>query len=183
MIKYSFFAVVLLFSVQSFAQNTYMRLLDRLDRPSDGYCLDVVGSGDHVRFDMPLTAHNCKGPQPYDDEMVELRPDGTLFFYKYSGCVTVMGNNQNALPGNALMLKECGVETPFLNAPKFQHFHVNKDKQLQLNGSELCIVAGAVSAATYSDEHKWRSLFMDECKVTNKPLSQWEVHIVGGSNE
>ena len=38
----------------------FMELLDTLDRKQDGYCLDIVGSGNNVRLDMPLTTHNCK---------------------------------------------------------------------------------------------------------------------------
>lgn len=159
--------------------DTYISLSERLDRPHDGYCLDVVGSGPHVRIDMPLTAHNCKGPQPYDDEIVELREDGTLFFKAYNGCVTVMGNNQHALPGNALMLKRCGEESPFLNSPKFQKFYFNAASQLQLKESDLCIVAGERSATTYSDDHKWRSLFMHPCKTALAELSSWAVRKAG----
>lgn len=65
----------------------YLQLKDRLDRPTDGYCLDVVGSGQHIRLDMPLTAHNCKGPQVYADEVVEYRSDQSLYFPAYQGCV------------------------------------------------------------------------------------------------
>lgn len=45
-----------------------MKLISLLDR-SDGYCLDVLGSGNNVRFDMPLTTHNCKEGL-YADEAV-----------------------------------------------------------------------------------------------------------------
>lgn len=165
--------------LEALSAQKYMRLIDRLDRPQDGYCLDVVGSGPHIRFDMPLTAHNCKGPQPYDDEIVEFRDDGTLFFPRYNGCVTVMGNNQHALPGNALMLKRCGEESPFLNGPKFQRFKMNTQKQIQLDGSDLCIVAGSISATTYSSEHKWRNLSVEVCDTANPALSRWQPIVVG----
>ncbi|MEZ9190667.1 RICIN domain-containing protein [Vibrio sp. 10N.286.52.F8] len=155
--------------------STYIQLVDKLDRPVDGYCLDVVGNGRYVRFDMPLTAHNCKGPQPYDDEIVELAEDGSLFFGRYQGCVTVMGNNQTALAGNALMLKACGIEEPFLNGPVFQKFFFNSNQQLQLKNSQLCIVAGAESHTTSSLTHRWRSLYMDYCETTKPKLSQWHV--------
>ena len=39
----------------------HVRLKDRLDRPDDGYCLDILGTGGNLRLDMPLFAHNCKG--------------------------------------------------------------------------------------------------------------------------
>ena len=90
----------------------YLRLVDDLDRPDDGYCLDVLGSGDAVRLDMPLTVHDCK-PGYYADEGVTLTDDGTLLSSAYAGCVTAMGVNASALPGSALMLKRCGERTPF----------------------------------------------------------------------
>lgn len=175
--------VTLLFSLEALSAPTYMRLIDKLDRPQDGYCLDVVGSGPYIRVDMPLTAHNCKGPQPFDDEIVEMRENGTLYFPRYNGCVTVMGNNQQALPGNALMLKRCGEERPFLNGPRFQRFVMNASKQLQLAESELCIVAGSVSATTYSTEHKWRNLSVEICESAEPSLSRWESIVVGQSHE
>jgi hypothetical protein len=49
----------------------HLRLVDDLDRPQDGYCLDIVGSGQHIRFDLPLIAHNCKTGL-YADEAVVL---------------------------------------------------------------------------------------------------------------
>lgn len=36
----------------------HLRLVDKLDRPQDGYCLDIMGSGDHIRPDLPMTVHN-----------------------------------------------------------------------------------------------------------------------------
>lgn len=161
----------------------YMRLISKLDRPKDGYCLDVVGSGQHVRLDMPLTAHNCKGPKAYADEIVELRDDGTLYFPRYQSCVTAMGNNQTALAGNALMLKKCGEISPFLNGPRFQHYAMNDRQQIQLEHSDLCIVAGQQSSTTYSPEHRWRSLSMEPCSTADLSRSQWERHQVVVSHE
>ena len=160
-------------------QPKYMQLTDKLDRPVDGYCLDVVGSGPNIRFDMPLTAHNCKGPQVFYDEVVELRKDGTLYFPQYKGCVTVMGNNKTALPKNALMLKPCGVKQPFLNTAPFQHFEYTSKKQLQLKGSTLCIVVGDVSHTTFSPDHRWRSLYMEVCSKAEPKLSRWHTIAAG----
>ncbi|MEM6987664.1 MAG: hypothetical protein AAF499_14125, partial [Pseudomonadota bacterium] len=39
----------------------HVRLIDRLDRPDDGYCLDILGTPSSLRVDLPLFAHNCKG--------------------------------------------------------------------------------------------------------------------------
>lgn len=152
----------------------YLQLKDKLDRPTDGYCLDVVGSGKYIRTDMPLTAHNCKGPQIYADEVVQYRSDNSLYFPKYNACVTVMGLNDKALAGNALMLKDCGVEQPFLNAKRFQKFEFNTKGQMQLAGSHLCIVAGTESHTTYSPEHRWRSLFMLSCNEVDLKRSVWQ---------
>jgi len=101
-----------------------MKLINTLDR-ADGYCVDVVGSGNYVRFDMPLNTHNCKKGL-YADEAVIYRSDGAIFFPAYDGCLTVMGLNNHALPYNALMVKKCNVDEPFLKATKFQKFTVNK---------------------------------------------------------
>ena len=182
MFKYLLLLISCLVSIDSYG-TTYIQLIDKLDRPNDGYCLDVVGSGQYVRFDMPLTAHNCKGPEIYDDELVTFRADGTLFFTAYQGCVTVMGNNHTALPGNALMLKRCGENSPFLNGPVFQHFLFNQHSQIQLKDSDLCIVAGERSSTTYSEEHRWRSLYMDQCSKANDGLSKWKVISPGSQHE
>ena len=156
-------------------QAQYLQLTDRLDRPGDGYCIDVVGSGRHIRLDMPLTAHNCKGPQVYADEVVQYRSDNTLYFPAYEGCVTVMGVNDKALSGTALMLKPCGVEQAFLNAERFQKFEFNSKKQLQLTDSELCLTAGPDSHTTYSLQHRWRSLYMAACDEAELSRSVWQM--------
>jgi len=149
-----------------------MKLLDLLDRKDDGYCLDVVGAGNNIRFDMPLITHNCKEGLAADEAVVH-KADGTLYFPAFDGCVTVMGLNNHALPYNALILKKCNVDEPFLAATKFQKFSKNKNKQLQLNGSNLCITAGDVSKETYSPAHRWRSLYMQRCSIAPSHLSQW----------
>ena len=149
-----------------------MKLLDLLDRKMDGYCLDVVGSGSTIRLDMPLITHNCKEGL-YADEAVVHKADGTLYFPAYDGCVTVMGLNNHALPYNALILKRCHVDEPFLAATRFQKFSVNKNKQLQLKGTNLCITAGDISKETYSPTHRWRSLYMQDCSIAPSHLSQW----------
>ena len=54
--------VLLLFSIANAANQelVHVRLIDRLDRPDDGYCLDILGTGDTLRLDLPLFSHNCK---------------------------------------------------------------------------------------------------------------------------
>ena len=157
----------------------YLQLKDKLDRPVDGYCLDAVGSGDHIRFDFPLTAHNCKGPQVFLDEVVEFRDDGTLYFPAYGQCVTVMGNNATALPKNALMLKGCGAREPFLTAEHLQHFEWTADRRIRLRGSGLCVTAGDVSHTTFSPDHRWRSLYMDGCSEAEPARSRWQLIAAG----
>lgn len=152
----------------------HMRLTDDLDRPQDGWCLDVVGSGPHIRFDMPLIAHNCKAGL-FADEAVEFTELGQIRFPAYPGyCVTVMGLNQHALPGAALMLKGCGEEIPFLNAPKFQTFELLDNGMIRLKGSNLCITVGDESKETFDPTHAWRTLYMERCDDCEPARSTWK---------
>lgn len=151
----------------------HLKLINLLDR-KDGYCIDVLGAGNRVMLDMPLITHNCKY-WDYADEAVVHRADGTLYFPAYRGCVTVMGLNNNALPYNSLMLKQCNVDQGFLKATKFQKFTINKNKQVQLNGTNLCLTAGGLSKETFSSAHRWRSLYMQDCAIADKTLSQWHL--------
>ena len=151
----------------------YLRLLDRLDRPNDGYCLDVIGSGGSFRLDMPLNVHNCK-PGTAPDGTVHLRDDGTLFFPAFDRCVTAMGVNDRALDGTALMLKGCGESLPFLRAGSFQSFEHRGDGRLALSGSGLCLTVGAQSAPTFSSSHSWRALFLAPCENAVPERSIWE---------
>lgn len=152
----------------------HMRLVDDLDRPQDGWCLDVVGSGPNIRFDMPLIGHNIK-PGLFADEAVEFSDDGKILFPAYPGyCVTVMGLNQHALPGAALMLKRCDEQIPFLNAPKFQTFEHLDNGMVRLVGSDLCITMGSVSEVTFDPTHAWRTLYVERCDACDPALSTWE---------
>jgi hypothetical protein len=150
-----------------------MKLINLLDR-KDGYCIDVVGSGDNIRFNMPLNAHNCKKGL-YADEAVVYQNNGNIYFPAYNSCLTVMGLNNNALPYNALMIKECNIDKPFLKSTTFQKFIINEKKQIQLYSTSLCITVGNISKETYSKEHRWRSLYMDNCLTAKLKLSQWHL--------
>ena len=151
----------------------HMRLVDDLDRPQDGWCLDVVGSGSHIRFDMPLIGHNCK-PGLFADEAVTFEKDGRITFPAYGdACVTVMGLNQSALAGAALMLKQCGQEIPFLNAPQFQYFEHLDNKTMRLKSTELCITVGDQSKGTFDPTHGWRTLYMDRCADIDLSRAMW----------
>jgi len=151
----------------------HLKLMSLLDR-QDGYCIDVAGSGNHVRFDLPLLTHNCKEGL-YADEAVVHNTDGTISFPAYNACLTVMGVNDYALPYNALMLKQCNIDEPFLKSTLFQKFTFNENNQVQLIGSELCITAGNIPKVTYSPSHRWRSLYMQDCNIAVKELSQWQL--------
>lgn len=150
----------------------YLRLVDPLDRPSDGYCLDVVGAGGSFRPDMPLVTHNCK-PGRAPDGMVAYREDGSLFFPAFGACVTAMGVNRKALPGSALMLKPCGAEEAFLRAANFQSFEHRLDGRLELANSDLCLTVGNQSAETFSPTHAWRTLFLMPCGQVPESRSRW----------
>ena len=149
-----------------------LRLADNLDR-ADGYCLDILGSGDHIRTDMPLTVHNCK-PGLYEDEAVMLESDGKIHFPAYGVCATAAGVNKTVLAGAAVMPRGCGERSPFLEAQYLQHFVFRADKRVELSGSGLCLTAGADSASTFDASHRWRSLSMQKCEDAPLAQSQWQ---------
>ena len=152
---------------------TYLKLIDSLDRPGDGYCVDVLGSGDAVRLDMPLTAHNCK-PGYYADEGVARGEGGTLVFPAYgAACITAMGVNRTALPGAALMVKPCLERSPFLEGEAMQRFEISDDGEVSLAGSGLCLEVGDVSAPTFDPSHRWRTLALARCDSADPARSRW----------
>lgn len=153
-------------------QPGHLRLVDKLDRPQDGYCLDVLGSGPYVRFDMPLSAHNCK-PGLYADEAVVIEADGRIRFPAYNACVTAAGINQRALAGAALMPRGCGEQTAFLDAKPLQAFTHRADGRIELTGSGLCMAVGPDSDSTFDASHRWRSLFLQRCEQAPLQYSQW----------
>ena len=151
----------------------HLKLKDKLDRPQDGYCLDIVGSGQYLRFDMPMTAHNCK-PGLYADEAVVMEANGIIRFPAYNECATVSGLNSRALPGTAVIPAGCGENTPFLNTKGLQSFSQHKDGKLELSGTGLCLTVGKESDSTFSPDHRWRPLFVDKCEDVIPARSQWE---------
>lgn len=153
---------------------SYLRLIDRLDRPQDGYCVDVLGSGGAFRVDMPLMAHNCK-PGAAPDEVLMLRADGTLFFPAYDACVTAMGVNTSLLPGAALMLKRCGANLPFLPAANFQQFSLQPDGRMVVEPHGLCLAVSGQSDRTFSPRDVWRALYVTDCDGADPRLSRWEL--------
>lgn len=151
----------------------HLRLVDNLDRPQDGYCLDIIGSGQHLRFDLPLIAHNCK-PGLYADEAVIMEVNGYIRFPAFNKCATVIGLNARALPGAALMPRECGERIPFLDAENFQKFDLREDGLVELTGSGLCLIVGYESDSTFSPDHRWRPLFVESCELAEPARSRWK---------
>ena len=155
------------------ASEQHLRLVDRLDRPQDGYCIDIPGTPGNLRTDIPLFAHNCKVGLPPDAAVV-FTPEGHIRFPAPDKCVTIAGVNQGALPGAAAMLADCGASSIFFNAANFQRFELKADGKLVLRNSNLCLAVGAASAATYSSADRWRTLFVDDCDTADARLSRWE---------
>ncbi len=151
----------------------HLRLGDNLDRPKDGYCLDIIGSGKHLRFDLPLIAHNCK-PGLYADEAVKMEPNGFILFPAFDKCATVVGLNSRALPGAALVPRGCGERTPFLDTEGLQKFDHRKDGRIELSGTGLCLTVGYRSDSTFSPDHRWRPLFVESCEKTELSRSKWK---------
>ncbi|MDO5685875.1 MAG: hypothetical protein Q4G42_00520 [Neisseria sp.] len=160
------------FAATASQQPGHLRLKNDLDRPQDGYCLDIMGSGQYVRFDLPMTAHNCK-PGLYADEAVTIMPNGELFFPAYNVCTTVAGLNGRALDGAAVLARPCGEDTPFMRAEALQKFTLHQDGKIELKDSGLCLSAGNESDRTFEPTHRWRSLFVTRCATTKPELSQW----------
>lgn len=154
----------------------HLRLLDNLDRPQDGYCLDIVGSGPHIRFDMPLTAHNCK-PGLYQDEAVVIDANSRIKFPAYGACATAAGLNGRALAGAAIIPRACGERSPFMDASALQRFKFHQSGKVELEGSGLCLTVGETSASTFDDDHRWRALFLDSCTSPDSSRNRWEFRI------
>jgi hypothetical protein len=151
----------------------HLRLLDRLDRPKDGYCVDIPGTGQNLRVEIPLFAHNCK-PRLTTDSAVVFTSDGLIRFPAVGRCITVAGVNSVALPGAAILLRACKGSTPFFETSKLQRFTLRGDGRLALAGTELCLTVGSKSAPTYSPYDRWRTLFVDDCTTAERARSRWE---------
>lgn len=152
----------------------HLKLVDLLDRPQDGYCLDILGSGPYIRFDMPMTAHNCK-PGLYADEAIIWEAGGRIRFPAYGVCATVAGIQQTVLPGAAIMPRTCGESSPFLEARHLQHFIHRPDGRVELAGSGLCLAVGEESARTFDPSHRWRTLSVQRCTQVPLARSRWQV--------
>lgn len=170
------FVVVLLVLLNSSetiaAESTQLRLLVPLDRPVDGYCVDVPGTGQNLRIDLPLFAHNCK-PVLTIDSTVILASDGLIRFPAVDQCMTVAGVNSRTLAGASVLLRKCNESMPFFETSELQRFTLHDYGRLELSGSELCLTVGSQSATTYSPADRWRTLFVDDCATVEPARSRW----------
>jgi len=160
------------FGAASSASPVHLRLVDRLDRPKDGYCLDIPGTSPNLRVDLPLFAHNCKLSLTSDSAVVFT--DGFIRFPGVDRCITVVGVNSRSLPGASIRLGVCNAKTPYLDLSRLQRFTHHDDGRLTLAGSELCLTVGSQSAATFSPYDRWRTLFVDDCATAKPARSRWE---------
>ena len=119
----------------------HLRLLDRLDRPEDGYCIDILGTPGNLRVELPLFAHNCKTTLTADSSVI-FTSDGLIKFPAVDLCVTVAGVNSNALPGASILLRKCNESIPFFETFSLQRFTHRKDGRISISGSELCLTVG-----------------------------------------
>ncbi len=140
----------------------HVRLKDRLDRPVDGYCLDILGNQNNLRVDLPLFAHNCKSG-PTADSVVVFTSSGLLVFPAAEVCVTAFGVNRTVLPGTSVLLRPCNEQTPFFNADALQKFEYLDNGQFQLSGYDLCLSVGNEASRTYSANDRWPVLSLEAC--------------------
>lgn len=152
---------------------SHLRLVDRLDRPEDGYCIDILGTGDYLRLDLPLFAHNCKRGLTTDSAVV-FEADGSIRFPAVDRCITVAGVNSLALPGASVLLRGCGEASAFFETAELQRFELHADGRLTLKSTGLCLAVGAESAVTYSSFDRWRALFVENCERVPAARSRWE---------
>ena len=154
----------------------HLRLIDNLDRPADGYCVDILGVGEWLRVDLPLFAHNCK-PTLTVDSAVILRKGGQIEFPAVARCITVAGVNSRALPGASVLLRGCDETGAFFETPALQRFRLEQDGRLMLIGSDLCLAVGERSATTYSSADRWRALFVADCAAIEADRARWKLVI------
>ena len=156
-------------------QTYHMKMDDPAGLVESGYCLEILGRPGDEMLDMPLIAHSCKLVLAPDDAIVH-NGKGEIVFPAFDLCVTAMGLNV-ALEYNSLMLKECGLVEPYLNAPPFQAFEINDGNQVQLMGSELCLTIGDLSSTTTRPDHHWRALYLQDCAGAPLERSRWYLNI------
>lgn len=150
----------------------HLRLVDRLDRPEDGYCLDIPGAPPNLLIRVPLFVHNCN-PSLKSDNTVMFTAEGYIRFPAVDRCVTAAGVKVS-LPGASIMLGKCNPPNPVIDVSKRQRFTHHKNGTLALTGTNLCLAVGDRSAPTLSPVHRWRTLFVVDCTTANSARSRWE---------
>lgn len=151
-----------------------MRLQDRLDRPDDGYCFDILGTGNNLRVDLPLFVHNCKSFATPDSAVV-YTGKSQLVFPVPNVCVTAFGVNNTVLPGSSVLLRRCDESAAFYETTGLQKFDHTKNGQLKLRGFDLCLAVGSESSSTYSPHDRWRVLSLETCATIVLSYSVWEL--------
>ncbi|MGB0897875.1 MAG: hypothetical protein ACPGSN_01400 [Psychrobium sp.] len=168
-----FLMAMLIVSIQQVSAAQYLKLSNNLDRPKDGYCLDVQGVVGHFRADKPIVAHNCKRGVAADG-LVRFANEEFILFPAFGWCLTAMGTANTVLPGTSLMIKPCEEQGLFASSDIHKRFKFNKQNQLKLSNFDLCLVVGGESAPTFSAADRWRTLFLDTCSTAPLARSQWE---------
>lgn len=168
-----FLMAMLIVSIQQVSAAQYLKLSNNLDRPKDGYCLDVQGVVGHFRADKPIVAHNCKRGVAADG-LVRFANEEFILFPAFGWCLTAMGTANTVLPGTSLMIKPCEEQGLFASSDIHKRFKFNKQNQLKLSNFDLCLVVGDDSAPTFSAADRWRTLFLDTCSTAPLARSQWE---------
>ncbi len=156
------------------ADLVHVRLKDRLDRPTDGYCLDILGTASAMQLDLPLFVHNCKGG-PTPDSTVIYTSDGQLVFPEAGVCVTAFGVNNTVLPGTSVLLRPCDFRMPFFDTSDLQKFEYLSNGQFQLRGHSVCLAVGEHSSHTYSPADRWRVLSLHSCAEISLRYSSWDL--------
>ena len=156
----------------------YLELEHRLDRPQDGYCLDVAGSGPWIDVTVPVSAHNCKRDAVHPDQVVSYNSaTGRIRFPLLNVCLTALGRAGRSLAHMPLMVRPCAEDTdlsraPF-SAPALQSFIQRADGRLELKESGLCLTVGRESSTTFSVHDRWRALYLDRCSSASTTYSAW----------
>ena len=153
----------------------HVRLQDRLDRPVDGYCFDILGTGNNLRVELPLFAHNCKPRATTDSAVIFTRQGQLVFPGAGNVCVTAFGVNDTVLPGTSVLLRPCGYEVAFFQTGNLQQFDHLDNGQLRLRGYPLCLSVGEQSSSTYSPNDRWRVLSLESCSEVALQYSAWEL--------
>ncbi|TXR53674.1 RICIN domain-containing protein [Reinekea thalattae] len=154
----------LLISTSVYGADTFMiKLADQLDE-SEFYCIDVTGWGDHLKLDDPLQVHTCKPNSP-DQEFVVA--GSSLKMPEYDRCLTVSASGSMALPGSAVLLREC-------DGSAMQNLKLLSSGQIVLNDSDLCVAAGTTSMEASGPSHLWRVASVQSCETTDKELTTWQ---------